>query len=169
LVVDANSPFLEAATMMSDGNVEFLLVCSLSTGKVLGTMSDREIAIRLVASEMSPRVIAGELAMPETVFCRISTDVKQTLRLMREDRAARLLCVDESGRLAEVQSLSDIGNKVPKSAAGMSAAEPPRPATSKHKFSGYREQSNGKQNYPSQRCASQGLTQIGCTEAGTDS
>jgi CBS domain-containing protein len=76
LVVDANSPASEAATMMRDANVGFLPVCSLSTGEVLGTITDRDIAIRLVASEMSPRVTAGELATPETVFCRISAEVK---------------------------------------------------------------------------------------------
>jgi predicted transcriptional regulator len=113
LVVDANRPVSEAAMMMRDANVGFLPVCYESSGEILGTITDRDIAIRLVADEMSPRIIAGELATPETIFCRISADVEQALELMRENRVARLLCVDESGRLAGILSLSDIAAKMP--------------------------------------------------------
>jgi CBS domain-containing protein len=38
--------------------------------------------------------------------------VEHALRLMRQKRVARLLCVDENGRLARALSLSDITEKI---------------------------------------------------------
>jgi hypothetical protein len=41
---------------------------SCRVGEILGTITDRDIAIRFVANEMPPTVAAGELATPETIF-----------------------------------------------------------------------------------------------------
>lgn len=117
LVADADSPASDAAAIMRDRNVGFLPVCNLSTGMVLGTITDRDIAIRLVAEEMPPTTTVGDLATPETIFCRSNADVEEAHQLMRENRVARLLCVDENGRLAGVLSLSDIAAKMPELAA----------------------------------------------------
>src|SRR5215469_15302484 len=113
LIADANSPVSEAATIMRDGNVGFLPVCDLATGEILGTITDRDIAVRVVAEERPPSTTVGKLATPATVFCRTNMDVENAHELMQQNYVARLLCVDENGRLAGVLSLSDIASRMP--------------------------------------------------------
>jgi len=117
LIADANSPVSEAATIMRDNNVGFLPVCDLNSGEILGTITDRDIAVRLVAEEMSPSTTVGELATPATVFCRANMDVSDAHELMRQNHVARLLCVDEHGKLTGILSLSDLASKMPDLAA----------------------------------------------------
>ena len=117
LVADARSPVSEAAIIMRDSNVGFLPVCDLTTGEVLGTITDRDIAIRVVADEMPPSTTVGELATPATVFCRVNMEIEKVHLAMRDNRVARVLCVDDKGKLVGVLSLSDIASRMPKLAA----------------------------------------------------
>jgi len=117
LIANARAPVGEAAVVMRDANVGFLPVCDLDTGEVLGTITDRDIAIRLVANGMPSSVSAGEIATPATIFCKANTDIETAHEIMRDNRIARVLCVDEKGRLAGVLSLSDIATRMPELAA----------------------------------------------------
>jgi CBS domain-containing protein len=116
-IANAQSTVADAAVIMRDCNVGFLPVCDIASGEILGTITDRDIAIRLVAENMPSDTKIAELATPETIFCRTDSDVEQAHQLMRENHVARLLCVDDSGRLAGVISLSDIASRMPELAA----------------------------------------------------
>jgi CBS domain-containing protein len=113
LIADANGPASEAAIIMRESNVGFLPVCDLTTGEILGTITDRDIVVRMVAEEMPSSTTVGELATPATVFCRVNMDIENAHQLMRHNHVARLLCVDENGRLAGVLSLSDLAASMP--------------------------------------------------------
>jgi CBS domain-containing protein len=117
LFANANAPVGEAAVIMRDSNVGFLPVCDLSSGEILGTITDRDIAIRLVANGMPASIAAGEIATPATFFCWANAEVEEAREIMRENRIARVMCVDDKGRLAGVLSLSDIANRMPELAA----------------------------------------------------
>jgi CBS domain-containing protein len=102
----------EAARRMRDENIGFLPVCDES-GKVLGTLTDRDIAIREVATGKPPSTPVDEIMTRQVVSCRPEDDVEQAMRLMVQHHKSRIVCIDDIGRLAGIISLSDIAQEAP--------------------------------------------------------
>jgi CBS domain-containing protein len=96
-----------AARKMRDGNVGFLPVCDKSM-RVLGTITDRDIVLRLVANRRSSRTRVWELMSHQVIACGPHDDLSTAEELMGEHQKSRIMCVDEDGRLLGVISLSDI-------------------------------------------------------------
>jgi CBS domain-containing protein len=105
--VEPTEPVQAAARRMRDANVGFLPVCD-SSRKVLGAITDRDIAIRIVAEGLPPTTAAADVMTQEVVACRPGDDVTRAEQLMGTHQKSRMICTDESGRLAGVISLSDI-------------------------------------------------------------
>jgi len=98
----------DAARKMRDDNIGFLPVCE-NGKKVLGTITDRDIAIRVCADDRSASSTRiGDVMTREVVGCRPSDDVARAEELMSKHRKSRMLCIDESGQVVGVISLSDI-------------------------------------------------------------
>ncbi len=102
-----NDTAQQAAVKMRNENIGFLPVCD-DTGKVLGTLTDRDIAIRLVAQGKSPTTVVSDILTREAVTCRPSDDIRDAERLLAERKKSRIMCVDDAGHLVGVISLSDI-------------------------------------------------------------
>ena len=100
-------PIEDAARLMRDANVGFLPVCDESR-QVLGTLTDRDIAIRAVAESLPPTTPVEDVMSSEVVACSPKDEIEMALQLMGEYRKSRIMCLDEDGRLAGVISLSDI-------------------------------------------------------------
>lgn len=96
-----------AAQKMRDWNVGFLPVCDPSK-KVLGTLTDRDIAIRLVAESRPPSTRVQDVMTHEIVACKPADDIRRAEQLMGKHRKSRIMCVDDDGVLVGVISLSDI-------------------------------------------------------------
>jgi CBS domain-containing protein len=96
-----------AARKMRDHNVGFLPVLDESLHAV-GTLTDRDIAVRLVASNLPLVTPVANLMSSELVCCRPTDDVRSAEQLMGLHRVSRILCVEDDGVLAGVISLSDI-------------------------------------------------------------
>jgi CBS-domain-containing membrane protein len=104
----SGDPIQTAARTMRDRNIGFLPVCDESK-KVIGTITDRDLAIRACADDRSASSTrVGDVMTREVVACRPSDDVVKAEELMMKHHKSRMICVDESGRLAGVISLSDI-------------------------------------------------------------
>jgi len=97
----------DAASRMRDTNIGFLPVCDQSK-KVLGTLTDRDIAIRLVAARKPGSTLVEDVMTNEVVACRPEDDVQTAEHTMAQHQKSRIMCVDEGGRLVGVISLSDI-------------------------------------------------------------
>ena len=97
----------QAAVRMREQNVGFLPVCDQSR-KVLGTVTDRDIAVRVVAAGRSSDTPVEDAMTRELVACSPEDDVQRALQLMAENQKSRIVCVDEQGCLEGVISLSDI-------------------------------------------------------------
>jgi CBS domain-containing protein len=97
----------DAAGRMREENIGFLPICDQSN-KVLGTLTDRDVAIRLVAAKKPGGTMVEDIMTREVVACRPDDDIRDAEKLMAEHHKSRILCVDEDGRLAGVISLSDI-------------------------------------------------------------
>jgi CBS domain-containing protein len=101
----------EIARRMRDVNVGFVPICD-ADGRPLGTLTDRDIAIRVCAEgRAAAGVRAGEVMTRETVTCRESDDVERAEKLMAEHHKSRVMVVNDEGRLVGVISLSDVAEQ----------------------------------------------------------
>jgi len=101
----------DAARKMRDDNVGFLPVCDESR-QVLGTITDRDIAIRAVADAQPVTTPVEDIMTGEVVACSPKDTIDTALQLMAENHKSRIMCLDEEGRLIGVISLSDIAQLV---------------------------------------------------------
>ena len=100
-----------AAHTMRDRNVGFLPVCD-GNGNVVGTLTDRDIAVRLATQDRSPaQCRVGEIMTREVVACRPSDDLARAEQLMATAKKSRILVTDEGGTIRGVISLSDIAER----------------------------------------------------------
>lgn len=97
----------DAACKMRDQNVGFLPVCD-DAGRVLGALTDRDIAIRVIAEGKPITTRVDEVMTPDVVATKPEDAIETAERLMAEHHKSRMMCIDADGRLAGVISLSDI-------------------------------------------------------------
>lgn len=107
----------DAARKMRDLNVGFVPVCD-GGGTVVGVVTDRDLALRVLAEDLPDTTELGDVMTEELVVCRPEDDVSRAEELMRTNQKNRILCVDETGRLAGVISLSDIAQVEPAARVG---------------------------------------------------
>ena len=107
LCITAQTTVAEAAAIMRDEQIGFLPVCD-EARNVIGTLTDRDITVRVVA-EYEPTDQSVELFMStDVVTCRSDDDLAIAQDLMGEMQISRIVCLDEDGELDGVISLSDI-------------------------------------------------------------
>ncbi len=97
----------DAARKMRDENLGFLPVCDQSR-KVLGTLTDRDIAVRVVAEGKPCSALVEDVMTGEVVACAPEDDLLDAQRRMAEKHKSRIMVCDQAGRLVGVISLSDL-------------------------------------------------------------
>jgi CBS domain-containing protein len=98
-----------AACKMRDLNVGFLPVCR-EDGSVIGILTDRDIALRVIAQHQNGETRVEDVMTTDVVSCEPRTDLRSAENLMRVNQVNRLVVLDEEGRLAGVLSLSDLAH-----------------------------------------------------------
>lgn len=98
-----------AAKRMRDENVGFLPVCD-ETKKILGTVTDRDLTIRVLADARAATTLINDVFTREIVACRPEDDLRKAEELMAKHHKSRIMCAD-NGRLVGVISLSDIAQR----------------------------------------------------------
>jgi CBS domain-containing protein len=96
-----------AAERMRDMNIGFLPVCDPGR-HVLGTLTDRDVAIRIVADRRPSSTHVGDVMTREVVACRATDGVERAEQLLVERKKSRILCTDDRGRLVGIISLGDL-------------------------------------------------------------
>ncbi|HEX4786821.1 MAG TPA: CBS domain-containing protein [Actinospica sp.] len=122
--VPAQAPVSEAARLMGEQDIGAVLVTE--EGRLRGVLTDRDIAVRVVAEMRSSETPAAEVCSPgPVVTCSPGDDVERAAVLMREHALRRLPVVDE-GRLVGVLSLGDLALELDQRSAlaDISAARP---------------------------------------------
>jgi CBS domain-containing protein len=100
---------LVAARKMRSSHIGFLPVCELASGKVAGTLTDRDLCIRVCAEDKKgSETKISEVMTREVITCRPEQDVSEAAELMAENHKSRIMVVDGAGKLVGVISLSDI-------------------------------------------------------------
>ena len=105
--VDREETVAAAARILSSRNIGALPVTS-SGGRVVGMLTDRDIAVRCVAANFDPNITRVRTVMstaPVTVAA--SQDVAEAARVMA-DKQLRRLPVTERGRLVGLLSRGDL-------------------------------------------------------------
>ncbi len=116
-----------AAMRMSNENVGFLPVCD-EARKVLGTLTDRDIAIRVVAAKKAGSTPVKDVMTHEVVSCHPDDNLRDAEQAMAENHKSRIMCCDDDGRLLGVISLSDValcesGRKAAETLRGIASRE----------------------------------------------
>jgi CBS domain-containing protein len=96
-----------AARSMADNNIGFMPVCD-DDGKVVGTVTDRDLALRVLGANLTSATQVCDVMTREVVSCDADDDLVDAEKRMAEHRKSRMLICDPDGKPIGVISLSDI-------------------------------------------------------------
>ena len=96
----------DAARMMTDLDAGALPV--QQDDRLVGMITDRDIAVRAVAQGKSPDTPVGDVMSREVLYCFDDQEVKDIARNMGEVKVRRLPVVDRNKRLVGIISLGDL-------------------------------------------------------------
>jgi CBS domain-containing protein len=108
---------IDCAKMMRDQSIGFVPICD-DAGKPIGAVTDRDLAIRVLAEGRSPGEPISAFMTRDVIGCRPGDDVEEVARLMREHRKSRVMVCDDGGKLVGVVSLQDIAETESEEEAG---------------------------------------------------
>ncbi len=117
-----SDPVIECARLMRDESIGFVPVCN-EKGEPIGALTDRDLAIRVLADGRSPEEKIETFMTRDVVACRLGDDIRDCERLMRDRRKSRIMVCDEDGRLQGVISLADVAEAESEDAAGETLQE----------------------------------------------
>jgi CBS domain-containing protein len=108
--IDADKSVAYAAKMMRDEDVGLAPV--VEDDKLIGMLTDRDIAIRVVAEGRNPdEVKVSEVASKQVVTIDPQQDLDEALRIMAKHQVRRLPVVEEDGRLVGVVAQADVARE----------------------------------------------------------
>lgn len=107
----------ECARLMKEKNIGFVPICN-EAGVPLGAITDRDLAIRVLAEGRSAEDAVDAFMTRDVLSCRVGDDVRDAEQLMRDARKSRVMVCDASGKLEGVISLADIAVATSEAAVG---------------------------------------------------
>ncbi len=112
-----------AARLMLEGRFGTLPVVD-THGKLVGIITDRDIAMAAATRQRNASHIAVHEAMSQRVrSCFAEDDLPAALKQMEEGRVRRLPVVDASGHLAGIVSVDDLVRRALDQPGGVSSAQ----------------------------------------------
>jgi CBS domain-containing protein len=108
--IDAEKPVAYAAKMMRDEDVGLAPI--VEDDKLIGMLTDRDIAIRVAAEGRDPgQVKVRDVASKQVVTIDPQQDLDEALRIMAKHKVRRLPVVEEDGQLVGVVAQADIARE----------------------------------------------------------
>ena len=115
--IEGDKPVAYAAKMMKDEDVGLAPV--VEGDRLVGTLTDRDIVIRVVAEGKDPQsVTVREVASTDLVTIDPQQDLDEALRLMASNQIRRLPVVEEDGRLVGVVAQADVAREAKEKQTG---------------------------------------------------
>ena len=96
----------EAARLMLDENVGSVPI--VEARRCVGTITDRDIALRVVAHALPPDTPVSDVSSKQVVTIDPQQSVDEAMRLMGEHRVRRLPVCEEDGKIVGVVAQADI-------------------------------------------------------------
>jgi CBS domain-containing protein len=108
--IDAEKSVAYAAKMMREEDVGLAPI--VEGDKLIGMLTDRDIAIRVVAEGRNPdQVKVADVASKQVVTIDPQQDLDEALRIMAKHQVRRLPVVQEDGKLVGVVAQADIARE----------------------------------------------------------
>lgn len=112
-----------AAQLMRDEDIGFLPVVDES-GRLVGTLTDRDIAVRVSADDRSSSGTKVEdVCTHHVISCAPDDDIRKCAELMAVHKKARMPICDREGAVLGIVSLSDIAQYAPAKDVGQTLRE----------------------------------------------
>lgn len=113
----ADTPVSEIAKMMEKDDIGAVPIGR--DDKLVGMLTDRDIAVRVVAKGLDPAKVPAESVMTKgIVWCRTTETVEDAIHLMDQKKIRRLPVIDEHKRMVGMLSLGDIAHSVGRELSG---------------------------------------------------
>ncbi|HEX5801344.1 MAG TPA: CBS domain-containing protein [Gaiellaceae bacterium] len=104
--VEPGTSAQDAARKMKSEDVGSLPI--VDGGRLVGMITDRDLALRLVAEGKSADTAVGELGSRELVTIDPQQDLGEAARLMSEHQLRRLPVCEEDGKLVGILAQADV-------------------------------------------------------------
>jgi CBS domain-containing protein len=115
--VASSATVVEAARVMKDEDAGIVPI--VDGDKLVGTVTDRDITVRVVAEGKDPQATkVSEIASRELVTIDPQQDLDEALRLMAKHQVRRLPVVEEDGKLVGILAQADIARQASDSQTG---------------------------------------------------
>lgn len=132
LTIDADATVMQAAQAMEKQGASCVLV--ESKGKVVGIVTEHDMAVRVVGKGGSPRSVKVESIMTSPILATSpETKIEDALKTMLTNKVRRLPVVDPNTGVAGLVTVADIANALSEKAgytssliAAMTKESPPR-------------------------------------------
>jgi CBS domain-containing protein len=107
--IQAGRPVVEAAKLMKAADAGMIPV--MNNGDLHGTITDRDIALRVVAEGKDAQsTTVGEIATTDVITIEADRDLSEALQLMAKHQVRRLPVI-ESGKLIGVVAQADVARE----------------------------------------------------------
>jgi CBS domain-containing protein len=108
--IEPDNSIVDAARIMKQEDAGVVPVTE--NGRLTGMVTDRDIAIRVVAEGKDPQsTTVREVASTDLVTVDPQQDLDEALRLMAQHQVRRLPVVEEDGRLVGVVAQADVARE----------------------------------------------------------
>lgn len=114
---------VSAARLMKDSDVGPIpVVENAQTKRLVGIVTDRDLALKVVAEGRDPNAVKVEEVMTrEPLTCRAEDELQKAIGLMAERQLRRIPVVDEGGKIVGIIAQADVATKTeaPEKTAGV--------------------------------------------------
>ena len=104
--VEPSTTAAEAARTMKSENVGSLPI--VEDGRLVGVVTDRDLAIRVLAEDRGADTPVGEIASKDVVTVDPEQSLEEAARLMAEHQVRRLPVTEEDGKLVGIVAQADV-------------------------------------------------------------
>jgi CBS domain-containing protein len=107
--VTADEPVRRVAQLMAEHDCGCIPVVDASDNRrVLGVITDRDIAVRGIAQGRGPDTRVRELMTPDPQCCRPDDDLQAVERVMADQQVRRVIIVDDDGYCVGIVAQADL-------------------------------------------------------------
>ncbi len=108
-VVTSNTPIHEVAKKMAQRDCGSVIV--VKDDRLVGMITDRDLAIRCIAKEHDPiSTTVGDVMSPEILYCYETDKPDDVARNMSENKIRRMPVLNAEKRLVGIVSLGDLAS-----------------------------------------------------------
>jgi CBS domain-containing protein len=127
-LVNPDQTIREAASLMSECDAGSLPVGQ--ENRLVGVITDRDIAIRAVAQGKSPDTPVREIMSAEVLYCFEDEDAEHVARNMGDNQVRRLPVLNRAKQLVGIVSIGDLALNAKPDTVGEAVAEISKPGGS---------------------------------------